>query len=42
MATPPRPVPLLEQFDFARRRLADRMAGPVMDSGKARTSRSAP
>ena len=25
--------PLLEQFDFARKRLADRMTGPVMDSG---------
>ncbi|MFE2634205.1 DinB family protein [Streptomyces scopuliridis] len=30
---PPRLIPLLEQFDFARTRLADRMAGPVMDSG---------
>ncbi|HEY0539828.1 MAG TPA: DinB family protein [Actinoallomurus sp.] len=33
MATPPRLIPLLQQFDFARKRLADRMAGPVMDSG---------
>ncbi|WP_460072914.1 DinB family protein [Streptomyces sp. YKOK-I1] len=33
MATPPRLIPLLEQFDFAYKRLADRMAGPVMDSG---------
>jgi hypothetical protein len=33
MATPPRLIPLLEQFDFARERLTDRMAGPVMDSG---------
>ncbi|MCX5192764.1 DinB family protein [Streptomyces sp. NBC_00249] len=31
--TPPRLIPLLEQFDFARERLAGRMAGPVMDSG---------
>lgn len=30
---PPRLAPLLEQFDFARERLAGRMAGPVMDSG---------
>ncbi|OEJ97003.1 DinB family protein [Streptomyces thermolilacinus] len=33
MPTPPRLIPLLEQFDFARRRLADRLTGPVMDSG---------
>ncbi|MET7547906.1 DinB family protein [Streptomyces sp. NPDC005479] len=33
MATPPRLIPLLQQFDFARGRLADRMAGPVMNSG---------
>ncbi|MEV7182448.1 DinB family protein [Kitasatospora sp. NPDC093679] len=33
MTTPPRLIPLLEQFDFAYARLADRMAGPVMDSG---------
>ncbi|MFE5655823.1 DinB family protein [Streptomyces sp. NPDC056517] len=33
MAMPARLVPLLDQFDFARRRLTDRMAGPVMDSG---------
>ncbi|WP_107291920.1 DinB family protein [Streptomyces ambofaciens] len=33
MMTPSRLVPLLEQFDFACRRLTDRMAGPVMDSG---------
>lgn len=33
MTTPPRLIPLLEQFDFAYKRLADRMAGPVMDSG---------
>ncbi|MEW2416679.1 DinB family protein [Streptomyces sp. NPDC046866] len=31
--TPPRLAPLLRQFDFAHRRLADRMAGPLMDSG---------
>ncbi|MFF3327522.1 DinB family protein [Streptomyces sp. NPDC002889] len=33
MSTPPRLIPLLEQFDFARKRLVDRMGGPVMDSG---------
>ncbi|MGW1596490.1 DinB family protein [Streptomyces sp. NPDC002343] len=33
MTVPPRLLPLLEQFDFARERLAGRMAGPVMDSG---------
>ncbi|MCX5232115.1 DinB family protein [Streptomyces sp. NPDC006553] len=33
MAIPARLVPLVDQFDFARRRLTDRMAGPVMDSG---------
>ncbi|GAA4596381.1 DinB family protein [Planotetraspora phitsanulokensis] len=30
---PPRLAPLLEQFDFARRRLTNRLAGPLMDSG---------
>lgn len=33
MSTPPRMIPLLEQFDFARERLTDRLTGPVMDSG---------
>ncbi|NEE57439.1 DinB family protein, partial [Streptomyces sp. SID8455] len=33
MVTPPRLVPLLEQFDFARERLTGRLAGPLMDSG---------
>nr|WP_168518309.1 DinB family protein [Streptomyces sp. S1D4-11]QIZ02211.1 DinB family protein [Streptomyces sp. S1D4-11] len=33
MVIPPRLAPLLQQFDFARERLAGRMAGPVMDSG---------
>ncbi|WP_406194298.1 DinB family protein [Kitasatospora sp. NBC_01560] len=33
MTMPPRMVPLLEQDDFAHRRLADRLAGPVVDSG---------
>ena len=33
MPTPPRIVPLLKQFDWARKRLADRMAGPQGDSG---------
>jgi hypothetical protein len=30
---PPRLVPLLAQFDFARQRLADRIGGQTMDSG---------
>lgn len=30
---PARLAPLLQQFDFARGRLTDRMSGPVMDSG---------
>lgn len=33
MATPPRLIPLLEQFDWARKRLSDRMTGPDGDSG---------
>jgi hypothetical protein len=33
MAMPPRLIPLLEQFDFARERLTDRLAGPAVDSG---------
>ncbi|MEU4099015.1 DinB family protein [Streptomyces sp. NPDC026673] len=33
MRAPPRLAPLLEQFDFACRRLCDRMTGPVVDSG---------
>ncbi|MFE7353477.1 DinB family protein [Streptomyces sp. NPDC057543] len=33
MTAPPRLVPLLQQFDFARGRLADRLTGPVVDSG---------
>ncbi|MEU5919889.1 DinB family protein [Streptomyces sp. NPDC047141] len=33
MPLPERLVPLLDQFDFAQKRLADRMAGPVVDSG---------
>ncbi|WP_318275774.1 DinB family protein, partial [Streptomyces pharetrae] len=33
MTTPSRLSPLLRQYDFARERLADRMTGPVMDSG---------
>ncbi len=33
MAIPPRLVPLLEQFDFARERLTDRLTGPAVDSG---------
>lgn len=30
---PPRLLPLLEQFGFARERLTARLTGPVMDSG---------
>ncbi|MER8036746.1 DinB family protein [Streptomyces hydrogenans] len=33
MAIPDRLAPLLAQFDFARQRLTDRLAGPVVDSG---------
>ena len=33
MSVPPRLTPLLQQFDFARKRLADRLTGPIMDSG---------
>ncbi|RZQ62402.1 DinB family protein [Amycolatopsis suaedae] len=33
MAVPSRLAPLLDQFDFTRRRLADRLTGPKMDSG---------
>ncbi|WP_333736109.1 hypothetical protein [Streptomyces sp. IBSBF 2806] len=33
MTTPSRLSPLLEEFDFARECLTDRMTGPVMDSG---------
>ncbi|WP_405362997.1 DinB family protein [Kitasatospora sp. NBC_00085] len=33
MTMPPRMVPLLQQYDFARGRLADRLAGPVVNSG---------
>jgi hypothetical protein len=33
MATPLRLIPLLEQFDWARKRLHDRLAGPAGDSG---------
>ncbi|MFD8207698.1 DinB family protein [Streptomyces sp. NPDC059695] len=33
MPLPERLVPLLDQFDFARKRLTDRMAGPLVDSG---------
>jgi hypothetical protein len=33
MATPPRLLPLLAQFDFTRTRLAERIAGPTLDSG---------
>jgi hypothetical protein len=40
--TASRLAPLLEQFDFACRRLAGRMAGPVMDSGDGADTRVVP
>ncbi|MFD7553044.1 DinB family protein [Streptomyces sp. NPDC059835] len=40
--TPPRLVPLLAQFDFARTRLADRLSGPVMDSGDGTDTKVGP
>ncbi|MEU5806265.1 DinB family protein [Streptomyces sp. NPDC047718] len=41
--TPPRLIPLVEQFDFAYERLAARMSGPFMDSGDGtRTQVDAP
>ncbi|MFF4290715.1 MULTISPECIES: DinB family protein [unclassified Streptomyces] len=42
MTTPPRLSPLLEQFDFARQRLTDRMTGPVMDSGDGTDTKVGP
>ncbi|MFJ9608118.1 DinB family protein [Kitasatospora sp. NPDC101176] len=33
MSLPPRLVPLLTEFDFARTRLTERLAGPTLDSG---------
>ncbi|MEE1788412.1 DinB family protein [Streptomyces sp. SP17BM10] len=33
MPLPPRLLPLLAEFDFARTRLRDRLAGPAVDSG---------
>jgi hypothetical protein len=33
MAAPPRLAPPPTRFDFARMRLADRIAGPELDSG---------
>ncbi|MEZ0070203.1 hypothetical protein ABIA32_006255 [Streptacidiphilus sp. MAP12-20] len=33
MATPVRLTPLLDQYDFARKRLTDRMGGPFVNSG---------
>jgi hypothetical protein len=33
VTTPPRLAPLLAEFDFARERLHDRLAGPDLDSG---------
>ncbi|MEU4213541.1 DinB family protein [Streptomyces sp. NPDC026206] len=38
VAPRPRRGPLLQQFGFARERLTDRLAGPVMDSGTWRLS----
>ncbi len=33
MATPARLIPFMEQFDWARQRLSDRLTGPAADSG---------
>ncbi|MGW1805508.1 DinB family protein [Streptomyces sp. NPDC002078] len=40
--TPPRLVPLLDQFDFSAERLLRRLAGPVMDSGDGGETRGDP
>jgi len=42
MTTPSRLTPLLEQFDFARKRLADRMSGPVVNSGDGTDTKVGP
>ncbi|MER6454268.1 MULTISPECIES: DinB family protein [unclassified Streptomyces] len=42
MTTPPRLLPLLAQFDFARERLVGRLSGPVMDSGDGTGTRVEP
>ncbi|MFH9656957.1 DinB family protein [Streptomyces sp. NPDC017248] len=42
MTVPPRLLPLLEQFDFARERLTRRLTGPVMDSGDGTDTPVAP
>ncbi|MFE3525019.1 DinB family protein [Streptomyces sp. NPDC059161] len=42
MTTQSRLSPLLEQFDFARERLADRMTGPVMNSGDGTDTKVGP
>ncbi|MFC7308899.1 DinB family protein [Streptomyces monticola] len=42
MTTPSRLIPLLEQFDFARERLTNRMAGPIMDSGDGADTKVGP
>ncbi|MFG3116608.1 DinB family protein [Streptomyces sp. NPDC048197] len=42
MTTPSRLSPLLDQFDFARQRLADRLTGPVMDSGDGTDTKVGP
>ncbi len=42
MAAPSRLTPLIEQFDFARKRLTDRLTGPVMDSGDGTDTKVSP
>ncbi|MEV3973082.1 DinB family protein [Streptomyces sp. NPDC050698] len=42
MTTASRLTPLLEQFDFARKRLADRMSGPVVNSGDGTDTKVGP
>ncbi|MEU6447050.1 DinB family protein [Streptomyces sp. NPDC046979] len=40
--TPPRLIPLIEQFDFACERLTGRLTGPAMDSGDGTRTPVAP
>ncbi|MFB7863052.1 DinB family protein [Streptomyces sp. NPDC056069] len=42
MTLPPRLVPLLEQYDFARERLVNRLNGPLMNSGNGTDVRVGP
>jgi hypothetical protein len=45
MDLPPRLIPLLEQFDFARERLANRLSGPSVTAemaGRSTADRTGP